>query len=175
LLASGGFENSGIERANGIENVSAINNATSTDNDAELQSDNLDSTFSSESVSFKGLDSVFSSLNDPMSLVGSSNLKNSLDEVQQEMENNLLLTQKIIGGSVAVSGGISVGYVVWLVRSGAILSSVLSALPAWRFIDPLPILSESREGAAADDDESLQSMVGDESTEKTGRHDGEEV
>jgi hypothetical protein len=171
-LANSGLNGSGIERPKGIENASSINRSASADNSAEQQNtDTLDSGFASESISFSGLNSAFSSFNDPMSLVGSSNLKNSLDEVQQQMQNNLQLSQQIIGGSVAVSGGISVGYVVWLVRSGAILSSVMSALPAWRFIDPLPILSASS-GGADGDEETLQSMVGDNSDGKP-EHDEE--
>ena len=36
------------------------------------------------------------------------------------------------GSTVAVSTGLSVGYVLWLVRGGVLLSSVLSSMPAWQ-------------------------------------------
>ena len=54
--------------------------------------------------------------------------------------------------------GVSVGYIIWLLRSGVVLGSMLSALPAWKSIDPLPIL-ESLGGDEDGDDETLQSMV----------------
>jgi len=50
----------------------------------------------------------------------------------------------VIGSSTAVAGSLSVGYVIWLVRGGVLLSSLLSSLPAWRVLDPLPILGRSR-------------------------------
>ena len=63
-----------------------------------------------------------------------------------------------VGSAAAVTTGVSVGYVVWLIRGGVLMSSVLSSLPAWRFVDPLPVLA--RGGAAFDDDgESLESIV----------------
>ena len=55
--------------------------------------------------------------------------------------------------------GISIGYVIWLVRSGVIMSSVLSTLPAWRLIDPLPILSSFDSGEDEEDDESIEELV----------------
>jgi hypothetical protein len=46
---------------------------------------------------------------------------------------------------------LSVGYLVWLVRGGILLSSLLSALPAWRMLDPLPVLA--RVGDDEDDED----------------------
>lgn len=34
----------------------------------------------------------------------------------------------------------SAGFLVWLTRGGSLLMSVLSALPMWRLLDPLPVL-----------------------------------
>jgi hypothetical protein len=84
-------------------------------------------------------------------------------------------TARVIGNSLTLSAGLSVGYVIWLARSGVLLSSVLSSMPAWRFIDPLPVLSGKRGGAQEDDDESLESMVqnreaSDEDTESRESH-----
>ena len=71
-------------------------------------------------------------------------------------------TEKIVGGSLTVSAGISVGYVVWLARSGILMSSLLSSLPAWRFIDPLPVLASFQHEELEEDEESLESMVEDQ-------------
>jgi hypothetical protein len=58
--------------------------------------------------------------------------------------------------------GASVLYLAWFLRAGSLVSSLLSSMPAWSFVDPLPILDQmgSPEGEE-DDDESLQSMVGE--------------
>ena len=57
--------------------------------------------------------------------------------------------------------GLSVGYVMWLLRGGMLLSSILSSLPAWRLVDPLPVLASLEKSAKKDraDDESLESII----------------
>ncbi len=63
---------------------------------------------------------------------------------------------------MTVTAGLSVGYVIWIARSGVLLSTALSSLPAWRFIDPLPVLSQGKAGLGLDfeeDDESLESII----------------
>jgi hypothetical protein len=52
-----------------------------------------------------------------------------------------------------------VGYVVWLARGGMLLASLLSSMPAWRAIDPLPVLANFRDDDDDADDESLDSLV----------------
>ena len=51
------------------------------------------------------------------------------------------------------------GYVVWLARGGLLLASLLSSMPAWRAIDPLPVLTNFRDSEDGDDNESLDSLV----------------
>jgi hypothetical protein len=63
-----------------------------------------------------------------------------------------------------VSGGLAVGYVLWLIRGGYLLSSLLTSMPAWRLVDPLPILDylddESRaDKSREDEDESLEELL----------------
>ena len=43
--------------------------------------------------------------------------------------------------------------VLWLLRGGALLASLLSSLPAWRLIDPLPVLSRVDDEEDADEDQ----------------------
>ncbi|MEZ6122872.1 MAG: cadherin domain-containing protein [Planctomycetaceae bacterium] len=64
----------------------------------------------------------------------------------------------IVGSSAAVSTSVSVGYVVWLLRGGTLLTSFLSALPAWQSFDPLPVLNSFQEQEESDD-ESLASLA----------------
>jgi hypothetical protein len=49
----------------------------------------------------------------------------------------------------------TLAYLLWLVRGGALVASALSALPAWRILDPLPVLSRVNddEDDEADEDE----------------------
>ena len=40
---------------------------------------------------------------------------------------------------------LSVGVVTWILRAGGLISSLLASLPAWRHMDPLPILARDKE------------------------------
>ena len=89
---------------------------------------------------------------------GFDDLAEALERERDELERQANFAQTLVGGSVGVTSGLSVGYLIWLVRGGTLMGSVLSSLPAWRFVDPLPVL-----GSLADDvdgdDESLESLV----------------
>ena len=52
---------------------------------------------------------------------------------------------------------LTVGYVVWMLRGGMLITSLLAQMPAWRIIDPLVVLDSLDKGA--EDDESLGSLV----------------
>ncbi|EAR61561.1 cadherin-like domain-containing protein [Neptuniibacter caesariensis] len=101
-------------------------------------------------------------LSDPLLLVKSSQFMGSLDALDQDIQKNITLDAMTVGTGAALSTGLSIGYVAWLLRSGIILTSVLTSLPAWRFIDPLPVLS--RLGDEVEDEESLEDMVSDNKT-----------
>ena len=96
---------------------------------------------------------------DPMQLIGAESFITKLNDMREALVSETENTEKVIGSSLTVTAGFSVGYVVWLARSGVLLSSVLSSLPAWRFIDPLPVLAGLQGGKGDDDEESLESMV----------------
>lgn len=106
------------------------------------------------------LQASWSQFSDPLVLMKSEGLMHGLDTMNNQVSEQLALDKMVVGGGIAVSSGLSIGYVTWLLRSGVLLSSVLSSLPAWRFIDPLPVLS-SLGAPGTDDDEhaSLEDMV----------------
>ena len=56
--------------------------------------------------------------------------------------------RRVTESGVVLSAGLSIGYVIWLVRGGVLVSSMLSALPAWQMIDPLPVLTAARKNKA---------------------------
>lgn len=62
-----------------------------------------------------------------------------------EDEPDANVQELIVGTTAVVSSALSVGYVIWLIRGGAILASVISTLPSWVAFDPLPILESARD------------------------------
>lgn len=78
---------------------------------------------------------------------------NRLDDEMQQLRRQLLdesdLHNQMFAGGIALSSGLSVGYVIWLVRGGALLGSMLSSMPAWQMMDPLPVLARAGRAAAA--------------------------
>jgi hypothetical protein len=97
---------------------------------------------------------------DPLLLLKTNSFLRELDDIRQDLNRDVDFNKAVVGSSLFVSAGISAGYVAWLARSGVLLSSVLSTLPMWRFVDPLPILNQTG-GALDEDDESLESIVED--------------
>jgi len=61
--------------------------------------------------------------------------------------------------------------VVWLLKGGSLLASVLSSLPAWQLADPLAILvgnkGDDDDDDDDDDDESLETII-DKSSKRDG-------
>ena len=40
---------------------------------------------------------------------------------------------------------VAAGYIVWTIRGGVLMATMISSLPTWRFVDPLPILESNTE------------------------------
>ena len=59
----------------------------------------------------------------------------------------------MVGTAVTVSTGLTVGYVVWMIRGGLLLSSLIAQMPAWRLIDPLVVLSGTKDDLFESDEE----------------------
>ena len=88
-------------------------------------------------------------------------LVDALDNQRESFSEELNFRQKVIGSTATLTSGFSVGYVIWLIRGGTLMGSMLSALPAWRFVDPLPILGALDDDDNGDDD-SLEALVDSE-------------
>lgn len=80
----------------------------------------------------------------------SSAFAHQLDQLRESVREDLDLDKSVAVSVVSVSLGLSLVYVLWLIRGGVLLGSYLSALPAWRMLDPLPVLARVED---EDDDE----------------------
>jgi hypothetical protein len=84
-----------------------------------------------------------------------------LDRLQDEIDSFVGVEMAMAGSSIAVTMGLSIGYVIWLTRGGLLLASLLSSLPAWRLIDPIAVLAHlgTDDEDDPDDRESLDSLL----------------
>jgi hypothetical protein len=92
-------------------------------------------------------------------ILRSAEFSKQLDELRGNLQKELDLDQAITVSVAGVSLGLSLLYVVWLIRGGVLVGSYLSALPAWRVLDPLPVLSRVEDDAQQDDDEALDTAA----------------
>ena len=65
-------------------------------------------------------------------------------------------TRLIIGTATSVM--LSAGFVIWLLKIGALVSAAAGTSPLWRIVDPVPIVNQARamtgiDGASTDDDD----------------------
>ena len=98
--------------------------------------------------------------------VALSRLANQMDTTTQTMRDTTSVDKTVLSSSVTIASGLSVGYVFWILRSGTLLASVITSLPAWRYIDPLPVLDSLNDDENENDSETLESMVEDDNKTK---------
>jgi parallel beta-helix repeat protein len=82
-----------------------------------------------------------------------------IEQMRGEVNRGLELERTIVNSTVAVSTGVSIGYVIWLLRGGVLLSSLIASLPAWRAFDPLPILANTSKNKSESEDDSLENLL----------------
>ena len=87
----------------------------------------------------------------------------AINTLEEEVSESRSL-QIVVGSAAVVTTAVSVSYVLWSIRGASLVASMVSSLPAWALIDPLPILdiaNDRRVGLppSRDDDESLQDIV----------------
>ena len=98
---------------------------------------------------------------DLSSVVEVNGLVQGLNKLREEVHEETYLEKLVVGSTLTATTGFSIGYVLWLVRGEVLLTSLLASLPAWRLIDPLPVLSflNKRSEDEEEDDDSLQAAV----------------
>jgi hypothetical protein len=92
-----------------------------------------------------------------------SPLLQNLDTIKSDIASQKALKLDA-GSATVVSFGASAAYLIWLIRGGSLLSSFLSMFPAWKSMDPIPVLesfekSQKRRKGKTEDEESLESLV----------------
>ena len=85
----------------------------------------------------------------------------AIDEVREQNYVATDLAKIMVNTGTAATAGLSIGYVAWLARGGLLLSSFLSSMPAWRLIDPIPVLAYLDEEGEGEEGESLASLISD--------------
>ena len=74
-----------------------------------------------------------------------------LDEGRRRLQSTLGDGQIVAGSAVVTGTACTIGYAVWTVRGGYLMASVLTAMPTWRMIDPLPVLRDFSAGSGTSD------------------------
>lgn len=81
---------------------------------------------------------------------------NEMNEVREQYQRHDLSTTTV-ATAASVTGVLTVGYVLWLVRGGLVMASLVSSVPMWQSFDPLPILQYAEDDSASG--ETLESLV----------------
>ena len=97
------------------------------------------------------------------SLLTTSDFLRDLDRVREDFQEATVNEKTYVASSIAASTGLSIGYVFWLLRSGVLLTALLSSVPAWQFVNPLLVLDtptrkKHRKGQEDLKDDSVESM-----------------
>jgi len=100
-------------------------------------------------------------------------LWSQLDTLREEIEAEDDFKTYVAGTATVLTAAVSAGYVFWGLRGSFLAASFLSTLPAWRHIDPLPVVDQF-EGPEEEDGESLEDIASskkDESNAESERRD----
>jgi hypothetical protein len=81
------------------------------------------------------------------------------DQMREQGQASASLQNFVVGTTTAVTGGFTVGYVVWLIRGGSLLATMASVMPNWASFDPLPVMERFEDELRDEDQESLASIV----------------
>jgi hypothetical protein len=90
-----------------------------------------------------------------------ADFRTELAQTRDEALARFDIDRTLVASTVAISTSLSIGYVVWLARGGVLLTSLLASMPAWRSIDPLPVLArvDARGQDDSDEDDSLRGLL----------------
>jgi len=90
-------------------------------------------------------------------------LDEQFEEAADAIESQGTVSELVIGTSL----GLTTGFLVWLLRGGTLLASLMSIAPMWKQLDPLPILADTGEGTVdVSDDNEVEQMFDDSDSDE---------
>ena len=99
-----------------------------------------------------------------ISVTQSDQLWQQLDGLRDASGNEISLEQITVGTASTATSTLIVGYVIWALRSGMLLSSVLATMPAWNAFDLTSIVAIA--DRKDEDGESLEDIVDKQTPEE---------
>jgi hypothetical protein len=104
-------------------------------------------------------------------------LWNDVTVMRKDIQKETYSRYFAAGSAAGATSVLTVGYVLWTIRSGWLVTSLLTQLPAWQLIDPLVVLDQLDDEptrGGRDDDDSLESLLerneSDRESNGEGRH-----
>jgi parallel beta-helix repeat protein len=105
-----------------------------------------------------------------------SSFWDDLDTLEQIAEQEIYFEAAEFTTIAGISTSLMAGYVVWVLRGGFLVTALLTQMPAWAMVNPLPIFDGREQDE--DDQEDLASMLEssneDESEEQSGEAEEQE-
>jgi hypothetical protein len=97
----------------------------------------------------------------PVAALAQPAFREQLADVREQATARTSLDRVLAASTTAVGASLSIVYGVWLLRGGVLLTSLLASMPAWRSIDPTPVLgrTDARGRDDATRDDSLRGML----------------
>ncbi len=96
---------------------------------------------------------VAKSIDEGLAFVLDTLVWQDLDELKNRVDNLNGETPIIAGTTAGVTTVVTAGYVLWTIRGGWLVSSLLAQMPAWQLVDPLLILDSLQEDDLLDDED----------------------
>ena len=93
------------------------------------------------------------------------NMSRELDSFNHDFRVDGSVDQVTYATLSSITSALTVGYVLWMVRGGMLMASFVSSLPAWQSVDPMNIVDFGSDADMNGDDESLESMIQQFSTD----------
>jgi hypothetical protein len=98
-----------------------------------------------------------------LSLLPVPSMLRELDAMRRRITSEVSL--RIWAGTASLlSAGASVAYLIWISRGGSLIGSLLSSIPAWKWVDPIPVLEQAANAARSlkpDRDDGLETIIRD--------------
>ena len=71
----------------------------------------------------------------------------SMDQMRDQQPSTMS-GRLVVGVAALLVAAVTYAYMIWTIWGGYLVTSLLSMMPGWRFLDPLPVLDHSQEEAA---------------------------